>query len=370
MGQSPDGKSYNDEEIGFPLLNGAADYKGNVFNPNQYTSQPTNIAVKGDILIGIRATIGNIGLSDKDYCIGRGVAAIRPLPDKVNTSYLIHAIKISLNALIQSSAGSTIKGIKKEVLTEMTIPLPPLPIQEKIAEVLDKADNLRQKYRLMLERYDQLAQSVFLEMFGDPVRNEKNNDLMILNDFCLKITDGTHDTPGRLKEGVKFITGKHIKPFFIDFENSDYVDPKVHFEIYRRCNPEFNDILYTNIGVNIGTAARNTVNYEFSMKNVALLKLDSNKSIPRYVEHCLNFSSMKQEIIRISSVGGAQQFLSLAQIKSLSIPIPELNDQRKFNYIIERIEHNRFAVKLRLDKSETLFQGILLSSFKKDFKSN
>ena len=93
-----------------------------------------------------------------------------------------------------------------------------------------------------------------------------------LEEVCTKITDGTHDTPERLTEGIKFITGKHIRPFSIDYNNSDYVTIKVHTEIYKRCNPEYGDILYTNIGVNYATAAMNTVNYEFSMKNVALLK--------------------------------------------------------------------------------------------------
>src|SRR5699024_125595 len=113
-------------------------------------------------------------------------------------------------------------------------------------------------------------------------------DELKMVEICSKVTDGTHDTPERLANGIKFITGKHIRPYKIDYNNSDYVTNQVHQEIYKRCNPEKNDVLYTNIGVNLGTAALNTVDYEFSMKNVALLKPIKSKVIGRYLEYFLN----------------------------------------------------------------------------------
>ncbi len=89
MGQSPSGSSYNNEGKGIELLNGAADYKGKFFNPKQFTSEPTRIAKKGDILLCIRATIGNFAIADSDYCIGRCVAAIRPMVEKADKGFLI-----------------------------------------------------------------------------------------------------------------------------------------------------------------------------------------------------------------------------------------------------------------------------------------
>ena len=131
MGQSPKGNSYNEENIGVPLLNGAADYKGNVFKPKKYTSLPTRLVQKGDILLGIRATIGNFAFSDNEYCIGRGVAAIRVDEKRANKGFILKCVERELNRIIHRAAGSTIKGIKKEDLTEMKLDLPPLDQQKK-----------------------------------------------------------------------------------------------------------------------------------------------------------------------------------------------------------------------------------------------
>ena len=72
-----------------------------------------------------------------------------------------------LNRIIHRAAGSTIKGIKKEDLTEMKLDLPPLDQQKKIADILDAADIYRQKTKRLIEKYDELTQSLFLDMFGD-----------------------------------------------------------------------------------------------------------------------------------------------------------------------------------------------------------
>ncbi len=362
MGQSPEGNSYNNQKNGLPLLNGAADYKGNNFNPKKFTNAPLKIAKKGDILIGIRATIGNLAIADKDYCIGRGLAAIR-VSNEVSKKYVTHFLSQQINKLIYNSSGSTIKGIVKEDLFDMAIPLPSLPSQLKIAEILDVAEAIKNENEELIKKYDDLAQSIFIDMFGDPIRNDKNWGESTLDKVCLKITDGTHDTPKRLREGNKFITGKHIKPYFIDYENSDYVTPEIHDQIYRRCNPQKGDILYTNIGVNYATAAMNTVDYEFSMKNVALLKYNRELLSGRYLEHLLNNSLFKSRLQTLTGIGGAQQFLSLTQIKSIKILLPPISLQLKFDNIISSIYKSIEISNRSLTASEILFDSLIQKAF-------
>ena len=201
-------------------------------------------------------------------------------------------------------------------------------------------------------------------MFGDPVNNPSQWESYVLSEVCSKITDGTHDTPRRLKAGVKFITGKHIRPYFVDFENSDYVSQEVHETIYKRCNPELGDILYTNIGVNLGTAAKNNMDYEFSMKNVALLKYNRDYLNGSYLEFMLNSPNMKKEVIRIASLGGAQKFLSLTQIRNLSVLIPPLALQNKFSKSIEELLIQKKSAERSLLHTDELFNSLLQKAFK------
>jgi type I restriction enzyme S subunit len=103
-----------------------------------------------------------------------------------------------------------------------------------------------------------------------------------LEDLCALVTDGTHDSPKLQSEGVPFIKGKHISSGFIDFDNCDYITYDDHLKVIARSNPEKGDTLLSNIG-SVGDAAFVNVDFEFSIKNVALLKPDPAKVEPRYL---------------------------------------------------------------------------------------
>ena len=316
------------------------------------------------VLFSFKLSVGKTCITSKPMYTNEAIAAL-PIRDctKLDTKFLYYALKSQDFSHLGEKAAKGLT-LNKEKLSKIQLAIPPFKVQQKIASVLDQADILRQKDQQLLKKYDELLESVFYKMFGDPVRNENGWEIMQLVQCCKKVTDGTHDTPERLKEGVKFITGKHIRPFKVDYDNSDYVTEEVHKEIYRRCNPEYGDVLYTNIGVNLATAAMNTVEYEFSMKNVALLKPDPQLLIGRFLEHCLNNYHFKSKVVSLTGIGGAQQFLNLKQIKALKIPVPPLSNQEKFARIIEEIERHKSIASIQITNSETLFQSLLQKAFK------
>lgn len=254
-------------------------------------------------------------------------------------------------------SGAAQGGLNSTNLKSIQISLPPLSTQQSIVSELDSLSKIIADCKETLKDYDALEQSIFYDMFGDPVKNDKGWEVKKLGDICIKITDGTHDTPERLTEGVKFITGKHIRPGVIDYDNSDYVDEDTHKEIYSRCNPEYGDVLYTNIGANLANAAVNTVSYEFSMKNVALFKPQKNILDGVYLQFFLNDYKIKDRIIENYANGGAQSFLSLKALKTLPIVLPHLTLQQQFASKIEAIEQMKSETKKALLEAETLFQA-------------
>ena len=149
-------------------------------------------------------------------------------------------------------------------------------------------------------------------------------DVAMLRDISAKITDGTHDTPKPVIEGIPFLTAIHVKDGMIDFDGCYFLPESIHNEIYRRCNPEFGDILMVNIGSGTATTAVVNVNYEFSLKNVALIKPNKGNN-GFYINYALGFS--KNKIIDTIMTGGAQPFLSLTQIALLQVPVPSLEEQ-------------------------------------------
>lgn len=309
-----------------------------------------------EVLLTCRgATCGSINVSEPYSWINGNAMVIHPIDDTMfhSLSFLVYLMKSLDYSVVITGAAQP--QITRQKLSPLKVAIPPIRIQERIVAELDLLTGVIEKQKAQLKELDNLAQSIFYDMFGDAVTNTRKWPQCTLNKVCVKITDGTHDTPKRINSGIKFITGKHIRPFHIDYDNSDYVSEDVHNSIYARCNPEYGDVLYTNIGAGIGTAARNVVHYEFSMKNVALLKLNPNLYNGTFLEFVLNNPKQKDRIIINNSKGGAQKFLSLKAIAEILVPVPPLQLQQQFAEKIETIEHQKTLIKKSIEETQKLF---------------
>lgn len=123
MGVSPKSSTYNENMDGMPLLNGAADFSNDMFQPRKYTTNPIRISKIGDLIFCIRATIGNLTIADKKYCLGRGVSALTPKSEKY-TEFIYYHLKRLFDLLISQAAGSVILGLSKPDIEEIKLPLP------------------------------------------------------------------------------------------------------------------------------------------------------------------------------------------------------------------------------------------------------
>lgn len=170
MGQSPPSSTYNSVGDGLPFFQGKAEFGDLYPSVRMFCSKPLKVAEAGDILVSVRAPVGPTNISPGRSCIGRGLAAIRPLKG-LNSTYLLYFLRYHEPELAQAATGSTFPAISRSDLEGIRIPLVALPEQKRIAAILDKADRLRRLCRYALELSDTFLSSVFLEMFGDPVTN-------------------------------------------------------------------------------------------------------------------------------------------------------------------------------------------------------
>lgn len=120
MGVSPNSKTYNEDKIGLPLLNGASDFQGKLINPSKFTSEPKKICQKGDMVFGVRATIGNIVFADKEYALGRGVASVKP-NDTIFREFIYYSLDNSMENLINNASGSVFLNLKKADITDLKV---------------------------------------------------------------------------------------------------------------------------------------------------------------------------------------------------------------------------------------------------------
>lgn len=174
---------------------------------------------------------------------------------------------------------------------------------------------------------------------------------------CTKITDGTHDTPATLKAGIPFITAIHVKNGKIDFNNCLYVDKDTHNSIFKRCNPEKGDLLIVNIGAGVADCGFVNVDFEFSLKNVALLKPNPSLLDSTYLLHHHQFR--KSHIAHQVKAGGAQPFLALKELRKLDILLPPLPEQKKIAQILSTWDRAITATERLLENSQQRKKGLM-----------
>jgi type I restriction enzyme, S subunit len=139
MGQSPKGESYNKTGEGIPLINGPVEFTEGPFSKtviNQYTTAPTNICEEGDLLLCVRgSTTGRTNVAGFRACIGRGVAAIRPLLTDQYVRLFIWRLRA---AIIAMGRGIAFPSVSRQQIEKLPIPLPPLAEQERIVAKVDE----------------------------------------------------------------------------------------------------------------------------------------------------------------------------------------------------------------------------------------
>ena len=126
-------------------------------------SSSTNLVPPGTLLAVTRTGVGKVAITDFDLCFSQDITALH-LDANCYPKYIAYALKVLSSSLIAQARGATIKGITRTVLASLRIPLPPLAEQKRIAAILDKAEEIRRKREEAVEKLDQLAQSVFLEI--------------------------------------------------------------------------------------------------------------------------------------------------------------------------------------------------------------
>ncbi|URZ18333.1 restriction endonuclease subunit S [Clostridium felsineum] len=364
MGQSPSSETYNENSEGIPFFQGKADF-GKI-NPaiRMYCSRPTKLADKNDILISVRAPVGDVNISNIKCCIGRGLSAIR-CKDEIDYKYVYYYLTNIKQRFEEQATGSTFKAINKSVIENMPIFIPEeFGVQKRISQVLDKAQELIDKRKAQIEALDELVKSRFIEMFGDLNINQNNFKIVRLEELTDKITDGVHSKPEYISEGVPFISVKDINSGNLIFDDCKYISEEAHKNYAKRCKPEKGDVLYTKVGATYGIPAVVDTDKEFSLYvSVALLKLKKEIVNPIYIKEAMRSTDVKRQADRqVKGIGVPD--LHLVEIKKFKIFNPPIELQNKFAAFVNQIDKLKFEIQKSLEEMENNFNSLMQRAFK------
>jgi len=164
MGSSPKSENYNELGIGLPLLQGNADIKNRKSCPRNFTTEITKECYVGDILMSVRAPVGYVAKAMHDACIGRGIAAIR-VKENNNQEFLYQYLIYMEDIWGRFSQGSTFDSVNSEQIKKLSLFIPCLQEQTKIADFLTKLDDKIEKLALQLEQVKTWKKGLLQQMF-------------------------------------------------------------------------------------------------------------------------------------------------------------------------------------------------------------
>ena len=374
---------YNNNYEGIPYITGASNFNNNNLIIDRWTDKATSIAVKNDILLTCKGTIGEIIVLKEDKVhIARQIMAIRLLYG--NFDYIKWYIISQIDKL-KSMGKSIIPGISREMILNYLIPLPPLAEQKRIVEKLDNVlaniDELKaneEKLSILQKNFpdklkksilqsaiqgnltEQLATDDKVEDLLQAIKEEKErlikekkikkqkplpeiteeeipfaipeNWKWVRANDILDVRDGTHDTPKYVVKGVPLVTSKNLDNGKLNLSNIKYISKNDSEKINLRSKVNLNDILFAMIGT-IGNPVIIKKDIEMSIKNIGLFKSYRENAINMdYIYYLLLYM---QDILKQQVSSGVQKFVSLTELRRLMMPLPPLAEQKR---IVEKLD--------------------------------
>lgn len=308
----------------------------------------------GSVLVSCIGSIGKIGILTKEACSNQQINAIIPKND-IDSKFIAYSI-YAYRFLLESIANAPVVPIiNKTDFSKIQIPLPPKPTQLSIVSELDKINELIRLKKEQLKDYDNLAQSIFYEMFGDPVENEKGWEVKKLGEVCITITDGDHMPPPKSESGIPFLTISDINKETreLDFSNTYFVPIEYYNNLKEERKAKLNDLLYTVTGsYGIPVIVKDERQFCFQ-RHIALIRPQKEVLSTYFLCYWVLSAAVKSIADKVAT-GIAQKTVGLNSIRKFEIIIPPLPLQHLFSQRIEQIERQKSAVQKSITDLETL----------------
>lgn len=329
-----------------------------------------SLVENGDILYAMIGTIGNpvIVNTDKVFSI-KNVALFKfNQKDKIFNRYFYHFLnsEIAHKQLAQLSRGGTQKFVSLGNLRNLEIPLPPLEEQRRIASILDKANDIRQKRQQAIAKLDELLQATFIDMFGDPVSNPKGWDVKKLSYLTSKIGSGSTPRGGDSayqNEGITLIRSLNVYDGYFRYKGLAYIDQDQADKL-KNVSLEKGDVLLNITGASVARCCMVPEHLLPARVNqhVSILRTN-NLILPEFLMSLLISEPMKNHLLKISGAGATREALTKIQLQNLEVLYPPLDVQVKFLSVFQKIKLIQTNFEKSVRELDELFNALQQKAF-------
>ena len=302
------------------------------------------------------ATVGQVGILKSTMCTNQAICGILPNKD-FHPNFLKYVLLANKKNYLKQAIGGAQPNISQQVIKSTYIPIVKFSEQESVVSELDKINELIRLKKEQLKDFDNLAQSLFYEMFGDPVENEKGWEVKKLGEVCNITSSKRIFADEYTDKGIPFYRSKEViersKGLPISVEL--FISPERYSEIKEKFGiPNVGDILVTAVGT-IGKIWSIDTDEKFYFKDGNLVWL---KDIDSSLVNTIFFRRLLEYLIdeykKINANGAAYSALTIAKLKLMQCPLPPLPLQQLFAQLIEQIEHQKAEVQKAITDLETL----------------
>ena len=323
----------------------------------------------GTLFLAMYGSVGKTGISKIPMTTNQAILGINiKEKDLLDIDYLKYWFKTIKQRLLNRAVGAALPNISLTIVKELEIPLPPLDQQKKIAAILDAADAYRQKTKALITKYEELTQSLFLDMFGDPVSNIKGYFKSTVGEEC-DVKGGKRIPKGdkliKEKTNHPYIKAQNIKNGFITEKNIEYLTDNLA-EKLKRYIVKKGDVCITVVGVNIGDIG--IVPETFHLANLTenankILIKNKDKLDDTYLAYYMMSDFVQRQVIKRTMAVGVPK-LALFRIQQISLLLPPIEMQRSFKTSLNSIKSQKTQAQASLVQAEDLFSSLLQRAFK------
>jgi len=357
MGQSPKGETYNTDGNGMPFLQGRKTF-GRIYPTiDTWTTNPIKIANKDEILMSVRAPVGDMNFANQEICIGRGLCSISAKNGR--NKYLYYMLLNSMNELKQKSTGTVFDSINRNDLENLEINFHSEKEQEKIENILGNIDEKIELNNEINNNLHDLAEQQFNEIYSKGTRGR-------LDELLFNVSTGSRPKGGAQEIGVPSVGAEKIEKFGIyDYSSEKYISEE-YYEKLKNGKLNSGDVLLYKDGAYTGKVSMSLNGFPHNKaavnEHVFILNTENNWA-QNYLYFTLYNKDNKEMLHRLASSKAAQPGLNQTELKSIEINICNKEHiicfENKVKPIMEKIALNSLENKMLSELRDTLLPKLM-----------
>lgn len=343
MGQAPQGETYNDRGEGLPLIAGAADLGPLTPKPKKWTSAPTKVGRTGDIIVCVRATIGDLNWADNSYCYGRGVAAAR-VRDGHDPEFIWHWLEACRSHLLSLGRGATFKQISKEDLASLPTPvfslIDQLNLVARIKKCMKRVSEIEELKKSSRISQQYLSASLIESELHPNLTSVEGWTTRTVGELVSAVRNGrsiSQDTQGLADGAVLTLTAVRSIDLGMTFQKPIALPDAVAEQFGVDAGDVFVSRANTIELVGLSAVAMDAPQGRVIYPDL-LIKLKAKPALilPRYLAYALRSASARKQI-KARALGSSQTMVKISgeRLREIRIPVPSLAVQEK---IIGRLD--------------------------------